>query len=429
MRVRVALILSVSVCSTACSKPPRASDDGVATSASPVDVTATGSSRGSVDAGRGVALPGPPGPVTGQSVEIAPAGPLAVSLERTGEVADAYAHPIAWAPDGRSWASGEQQHIGLWQGLERKRRLDVWVGDREALRFSADGKRLMAGHRLIDVASGEVLVDAAAGQPSFDGPGWSVDAAAWSPDETQVLLWVRWHPSRCCRGREEKRPADPSRVLAVDVDTRRRTASPGTTLQLERDWQEWSALAIDAHRLIVGGTTDQIHVFDRKTLAPTGTIRTGIAVTQLQLSRDGRWLGGVRGGTEIVLMDPAERTVAASWKMPGGESAVIDAWAFHPSLPLLVTSDESKRLRIWSFESLGESRGEKPGEKPGEKSGTKPGTKPGRELASVELPEAPRALAWSPAGDELLVAMQAHPTSWIYRYALRAVTAAAAPPR
>lgn len=408
MRVRIALILSASVCSAACSKPPRASDDRVATSASPVDVAGAGSSRGSVDAGRGVA-PGPPGHGTGQPVGIAPAGPLAVSLERTGEIADAYAHPIAWAPDGRSWASGEQQRIGLWQGLERKRQLDVWVGDREVLRFSADGERLMAGHRLIDVASGEVLVDAAAGQQSLGEPGWSVDAAAWSPDETQVLLWFRWHPSRCCRGREEKRPADPSRVLAVAVDARRRTASPGTLLQLERDWQEWSALAIDAHRLIVGGTTDQIHVFDRKTLAPTGTIRTGSAVTQLQLSPDGRWLGGVRGGTEIVLMNLDERAVAASWKMPGGESAVIEAWAFHPSLPLLVTSDESKRLRIWSFE--------------------KPGAKPGQELASMELQEAPRALAWSPAGDELLVTMQAHPTSWIYRYALRAVTAAAAPSR
>jgi hypothetical protein len=403
MRVLVALLISASVCCSACSKPQRTSDDGVPTSS--VDPAGAGNASGSVD-GSGTAAPGD---VIGQPARIAPAGPLAVSLERTGEIASAYAHPIAWAPDGRSWASGEQQHIGLWQGLERKRQLDAWVGDRDALRFSADGKRLMAGHTLIDVTSGEVLVDAAAGQGIVDAAGWSVDAAAWSPDETQVLLWVRWHPSRCCRGREEKQPAEPSRVLAVDVDTSRRTASPGTGLQLEHGWQEWSSLAIDAQRLIVGGTTDQVHVFDRRTLAPIGAIRTELAVTQLQLSPGGRWLGGVRGGTEIVLMDLNERAVIASWKMPGGESSTVEAWAFHPSLPLLATSDESKRLRIWSFEE--------------------PGARPARELASVELQEAPRALAWNPAGDELLMFMQAYPTAHIYRYALRVVTPAAASPR
>jgi WD40 repeat protein len=318
-------------------------------------------------------------PVAAPAPAAAATRPLA--LVQLDELKGAYAGQLAYAPDGRTWVSGEQQAIGVYQGGARVREIKgVWLDEQSTLAFTADGERLLAGGSIYRFSDGQQLFAARSGALTHDAEsGFGVDAAQLTPDAAQCIAWLRFHPSECCRerGHHDRPSSNPPSPVFV-IDTRTGTAQP---LRLaDRGWGEYRALAASSRLLVVGGVTDHATVFARQGLKAVGTLDVDGAFYGFRFSPDGRTLVGIHLGRELVVYDTPQLTRRARFAvLPDGKW--ISALAVHPKRPVVAVGGWDGMLRLFSIARQDA----------------------GRELAALNTGQ-PSALAFSPTGDELLVA-------------------------
>lgn len=323
---------------------------------------------------------------------------LQLEVAVTGEVADGYAGQIAYSADGKQWLAGEQRQISVYEGLRPVQKLSgVWIESGAHLALSSDGKTVAAGGRIYRFSDGKELFAPRGDELSQHSErGWEVAAAVLTPDQAQCLAWLKYTPSRCCRDREHAdgptfKPASP--LFVIDTAT-----GKATPLPLGSDtgtFGEFRALAASERWFIVGGVGHRAAVFDRRTLARTATLEEEGAWYSFALSRDSRTLVGVHLGRWLVAYDTERFTRRARIEvLPDGKW--ISALALHPVLPVAAVSGWDGVLRLYSLAPADE----------------------GRLLFSRQLGQA-SALAFSPSGGELLVAVSGSPKNRIYRLSVR----------
>ncbi len=321
-----------------------------------------------------------------------------VTLEQTGEVPDVYVGQLAYSPDGKTWAVGSQRTIGIYQGLEKIREFEGWLGTLDTLTFSADGKQILIGHTIYDSATGKKLYSANAEEVTqHTERGWAFDSARVSLDGTQILGWLSFHPSRCCRDRDPGGPyfKPPSPIYVVQV-------SDGKAIPLDlgdKRGLEFRALAVNDRYFVVGGIGDHIYIFDRHTLARIATIDADGAFQSLTFSADGSTLLGVKQGHELWIFDTATWKKRASWDVLP-DSQWVDSIAVNPKLPVVALAGWDEQLQLYSFA-------------PGDE---------GRLLTKLKLSRS-SAMAFSPTGDELLVALNGYKNTRIVRFAVKSAHA------
>jgi small GTP-binding protein len=232
----------------------------------------------------------------------------------------------AWSPDGRLLALGsEDNNVHLLDAAkwETMRVLRGHMNSVSCLAFSPSGEFLASGSydtslRVWDVETGELL------QVFNEHEDWVRDLA-WSPDGERVASCGDDH--------------------TVQVWRPDGAGSP-LTLEGHLDWVHclaWSPLGV----LASGSDDNTIRVWDAETGSPRLLLEGHAGgVTRLSFSSDGRLLASKADDGTVRLWD-ARRWVPAAVipESNGEESACL---AFHPRLPLLVSSGEADRmLRVW----------------------------------------------------------------------------------
>lgn len=321
---------------------------------------------------------------------------LVIAVQKVSELPNVHASQLAFSPDGNTWAAGQQQQIAIYQGDKPIQQLtSVWL-DRDAeLRFSKDGTKLAAGGRIYSLPDGkELFAPTAARIASTEERGWEIDAAALSPDLGQALVWMKYHPSRCCREdghRDAPTRKPPSPIFAID--TRSGTAKPLPIA--DRGFGEYRALAVSSRHLVVGGVADKASVFDRATLAPVATLVDDGAFYSFRFSADEKTLAAVHLGRWINLYDGQRFTRRARIEvLPDGQW--ISALAISQALPIVAASGWDGVLRLYSAAAGDE----------------------GRLLFGANYGQA-SALAFSPSGAELLVAVSGPPGDRVLRLTVK----------
>ena len=314
-----------------------------------------------------------------------PATPMTLDKQRE---LPAYAGAIAVSPDGHTWVTDEQEVIGVWTDDQRVREIAAWP--QGALSIGRDGKQVRTAAALLDLASGTEVF--AVPKLSYggegSGAGWSTQAAAWSPDDRQVLLWERYRPTGLPQGEGGPSYEGPSsKVVVVDART-------GKSETLLSDDEEHQALAVSDRYLVAAGVADAMVVWSRSSRSRVKRVALDEPIYAAQFTPDGKRLIVVAAGHRLAVYDSGSWQRLAEWDvLPDG--AFVTAMAVHPTLPLLAAGGDDKKVHLYSLTHLG------------------------RELGGVDLAESPQALAFTAAGDELLVSVITQPSNLIQRYALK----------
>jgi len=348
-----------------------------------------------------------------------------LTLVEGGEVLDAYAAQIAFLPGEAAssagglgmpgaataiWLSGEGLEIGVWRGLQRMRTIkNVHLGANDQMSVSTDGRRVIAGQRIYDLADGHPVFPAGAAAPSAGAErGWEFAAAVFAPDETQMIASLEFHPSRCCQGRGPDgeldhsgdrprwKPEAPIRVVT------RASAAEGAAQRL--GWlplpgsisthEAPKATAANGRFFVIGGPASLVWVFVRPSLSLVASLdsKDRGSFRSFHFTAAGDVMIGVWLGHILVVFDTATWTERARFEvMP--DHNYVEGVAIHPTLPVIVTGGWDENLRVSSLV-------------PGEE---------GKLLWSKRVGRA-RAMAFSPSGAELLVSVPGYPKNKVLRY-------------
>jgi hypothetical protein len=306
-------------------------------------------------------------------------------LEKIGQV-EGIGTSVAYAPDGKTWVTGEQRVVGVYEGLTRVRQLEnVWVGTGDRIRFSSDGQRLLIGAAIYSFTDGKPVFGA---DPDdllgHKEEGWGLEDRLITSDEKQLLVAFRYHPSRCCRdkGHRDSPSWEPPSLVALATVPDKQVTYLGKVRGVYGAKFAHNTKVLAVHHM----TT--VELLDRATLAPVASVKRDFGFYELAFSADGGALVGSRGGT-IVVMDGTTLAERAAWEVrPEGTWPL----AMHPTLPMFATCGWDGLLRLYSLD--------------------------GKELASLQVGKAV-ALAWHPSGEELVLSAPDYPKSYLIRVALR----------
>jgi len=269
-----------------------------------------------------------------------------LTLKQLGQWKDPnFGHRLAFAPDGRSWAAGENGSLALFRDAVFDRRFDLGA-HAEDVRFSADGRQLYAGPFTYDraradfVDSGKPTSAMLTGLPGVSPASYALTRAVTSPDGAEVVLAARFLPPRK-PGPRNAPNAPAGRLLLLQA----RSFEPIAVLM---DGRPFDTLAVD-DRHIAGVSGASIFVFDRKRRKPIAELTKQLGIIgQLSFSPDGKYLASVSAGRDhlIVLWDTATWSEARSWS---GDDEGVAAVVFHPTRPLLLTGGYDHHVKVWSL--------------------------------------------------------------------------------
>ena len=235
----------------------------------------------------------------------------------------------------------------------------------QSLRFSADGRAVLASPGVIDLATGKAraLPPALSKTLNRTMPGTELTGSAFTPDGKRMVVAARGRPRKGAGDGEAG-----ATLLLLDGKTRALSrslwAGDARLDCVATDGR--SAAAADVDVVLAG-------------IAPARAARVlegdESKVRSLAFSPDGKTLAASDASGSVTLWEVKSGRRIARFAAHAGDTVV----AFHPSLPVLVTGADGE-VRLWSL-----------------------GDAPAR-LSSASVPGEVRSLAFAPAGDRLLAA-------------------------
>ena len=304
---------------------------------------------------------------------------VSLRLEELAALEQGYGARLAMHGDGQRWVSATQRAVHLW----RDRTLEGTVQAAEPIldvRFASDGRTLLACPRAYDLEGGawtaasipaEALVAGLAAAPA---DRFALVSCAVAADGGDVVVGARYMPGRGLDGVDDY-GGPGERVLLL------RGAERALAAVLYEGNEERRALAMGEGFVAAAGR--DIQVWERATGADVATLeRHPVVVRALAFRADGKQLAAAGADGLLSLWDSGSWELLHAW---AGHQKDVDALAWHPRLPVLVTGSRDGWLRVWSAEE------------------------PGRLLAEEQLGGWIEGLAMDPAGERLVVAVRGFP--------------------
>jgi WD40 repeat protein len=316
-----------------------------------------------------------------------------VVLTPAGLVGNIVTSMLAFAPDGKSWASAFAVDVRFFEGLREVRRISQMNSAAGSIGFSPDGKTLRLGNHDVDVATGTLAKQpdmpdlaawaSAAGLPAPAALSWP--AARKSDDGTLLVVAATGATTDRRGGYQEPQTGDRDWVFAVDGATRK----PLATLWHGRGAA--TVIAISEHHVATGGP---VRVFARDALTKQLVAGESLhSLAALAWAPGGDLLAAIgETKTIVVWRTGAWGAPAARWESGGDYHSAI---AFHPTRPLLAVCNQDGHLRIYGVAAAQLA---------------KPPL-----LLDREVGGAASAIAFTPDGSGVLVAA-GHPANQVLRF-------------
>jgi hypothetical protein len=280
------------------------------------------------------------------------------------------------AVQGALIAAGTDDGVMLWRDHRREAALDA-PATIDRLRFRNDGKELLAAPHALEIpgATWAALGDL---QPALlhglEGPSRGelrVRRADWSADGQELLVYVEHRPARGL-GTGGGSGSPQARLLWMDRG-RQVLAVP------------WTGRSFALNSVVLGNrwaaaAGKELLVWDRRTRAQVATMAAHtLVIRDLAFSADEHLLASVGNDHKVVIVDTTTWKATASWDAHDGDAVGV---AFHPTLPLIATTGQDGRVRVWTLA--------------------------GKRVAEANLGRAGNAVAFSSDGKQLLVATDEH---------------------
>lgn len=270
----------------------------------------------------------------------------AVALKQAAAIDDFAGTMLAFAPDGRTWATAWGSGARLFQGDQERASARLNPHAATAIGFSADGAALHVGMDVLDAATGVAIPQpapadlaawaAAAGQPAPSSLG--VAASRTSDDGSLIVVAATGVIRDRRTGLHDPKTGDVDWVIALDGATRK----PTDVLWHGKGVHK--AIAISARHVAVGGQ-EPAKVFDRAAI--TKAIELGGSprgINALVWSPDGELLAAVAADTVVVWRTGTWDQPASTWKVG---SQYHSSLAYHPTRPVLVVGNRDGHVRCY----------------------------------------------------------------------------------
>jgi WD40 domain-containing protein len=292
--------------------------------------------------------------------------------------AGASAQRVVFHPDGKRWATADRELVSLWDGDAAVHAFTT--GTTHALRFSTDGKQLLASPQRIDVARATLEELPPPLQPTLNplAPTFELVTAAFTPDGAELVLSASYRPRRGI-GVSDKAPPEPKQLLLVD----------GKTRKLKRAlWRgednDFHLLAVDAQ--VIAAADVDVWLWPRKDGKGHRVLKgPEHSVAALRLAPDGKRVAASDADGMVTVWETATGKQQARWKAHEGNASGL---ALHPRLPLVASGGNDGTIKLWTLDGA---------------------AGPAPVASAADLGGFVDDLAFSPSGDQLLAVIDGKP--------------------
>ncbi len=268
--------------------------------------------------------------------------PDAIPLVRERTLTEGFGAALAFHPDGRRWASGDGAEVHVFEGDRVVTTFDV--PERQRLRFSTDGRWLLASPAAWDLAAGRLDERPSALEVAFPPggtDGFELTAATYTPDGGELLVCAHYRaPRGLPRGAyDDGGPSGPPvQVLLLDG----RTRAVRATLR-QSDGLPCEAVAAGARTLAAAAT--DVYLWKRPDPGQPRTLRgADFTVRDLAFSPDEKTVAAGDAAGNVIVWDTATGKRLARWQAHAED---VRAVAFAPAGDLLATGGEDGAVHVW----------------------------------------------------------------------------------
>ncbi len=284
----------------------------------------------------------------------------------------AYGALIAFHPNGATWATAHNGEVQVWKGTQPAYAVSLDQADQ--LVFGPKGRFLYASPELIDLRKREEVelpFDLSRAFKAKMVPSYEVLGSAFEANGSRLIFGAAFRPT----GGPSASEPDGAAVEILVIHGRRRKV-------LKRLWRgdegEYSVFGV--HPRFLAAAHVDVRVWSARSLKPVAHLKDSAhKVWALAFSRDGAHLASVDADGLATLWATDSFGTHARWQAHQG-----DAWslAFHPQLPLVATGGADSLVKVWSLD------------------------RQPRLIATADLGEPVRGLAFRPDGDRLVAAVR-----------------------